>query len=81
MAGHYGGEEFVLILPGVHEREAKAVAERIRCEVEQVVFCGEIRVAVSVGVKEYHGETPFEFFDAADKNLYQAKRSGRNKVV
>jgi diguanylate cyclase (GGDEF)-like protein len=40
LAGRYGGEEFVLILPCVHEREVKAVAERIRCDVEQVVFCG-----------------------------------------
>ena len=40
LAGRYGGEVFVLILPCVHEREVKAVAERIRCEVEQVVFCG-----------------------------------------
>lgn len=81
LAGRYGGEEFVLILPGVREREARTIAERIRSEVEQAAFSDGIKVTVSAGVRGYRGETPVEFFDAVDKNMYEAKRTGRNKVV
>jgi diguanylate cyclase (GGDEF)-like protein len=84
--GRYGGEEFLLLLPGCDESAAVAVAERARCAVAShpaVTQAGPIQMTLSVGVAStatcgYHVQT---LLDAADAALYQAKSDGRNRVV
>ncbi|MBD3233390.1 MAG: diguanylate cyclase [candidate division Zixibacteria bacterium] len=85
----YGGEEFVIILPQTGKKDAVMVAERIRKETELNVFeCGpeapEVRITVSIGVESfsraYYKDTEL-FLKQTDKNLYKAKRTGRNRVV
>lgn len=89
LAFRFGGEEFVVLLPGTEEQEAAMVAERIRESVESTAFpCGDKqpdgRVTVSLGVSSsgrLSSNTPFELVDTADQALYQAKAAGKNRVV
>jgi len=90
IAGRYGGEEFVILLPYTRIEEAKMVAERLRCAVEAKKIDisklyqdkENISVTISIGVAPYQAaKDDNEFVRNADKALYEAKESGRNKVV
>ncbi|MBX7218925.1 MAG: diguanylate cyclase [Blastocatellia bacterium] len=74
----YGGDEFVLLLPGTYARDAVQVGERIRQAAEKQ-YNGE--VTVSFGIAEYRGENPEAFTIRADQAMYRAKRAGGNQVV
>ncbi len=86
----YGGEEFTVVLPETHANEAGVVAERLRKTVEglEIAHAGAAsgRLTVSVGVASSHRrgeERAGSFRDVlslADGSLYEAKRSGRNRV-
>jgi diguanylate cyclase (GGDEF)-like protein len=82
-----GGEEFVVMLPGADMIAAKAIAERIRESVEAdpvTVGADDIPVTISVGValaSSPHPGRVATLMKAADDALYQAKESGRNRVV
>lgn len=82
----YGGEEFTVILPDTGSEEAIAVAERIRQHFAEHDFYprnGEkVNKTVSLGITQLRPEdTPNSFLKRADKNLYQAKESGKNRHV
>jgi len=84
-ACRFGGEEFVLLLPGVDlETAATRVEELRRTFAETVVAFGafRLRATVSAGVAAYpvHGRSTHELVARADEALYAAKRSGRNRV-
>ena len=88
LAFRYGGEEFLLFVSSVTLEKAERVAERIRTQVEALVIEWEditIPLTMSVGVlviEPIHLGLPMEtYIEKADQNLYQAKESGRNKVV
>ena len=81
----YGGEEFCILLPGATSEEAAEVAERARNAVEQASIPGmenqpDGRVTISVGVSDSAWGTPDDLVERADAALYEAKRSGRNRV-
>lgn len=84
--GRIGGEEFALVLPGVTEREARAVAERLRravANLEVVLENGDVqRITVSVGVavSDDSALDLTEMVSLADRAMYDAKRAGRNRV-
>jgi diguanylate cyclase (GGDEF)-like protein len=82
--GRYGGEEFCAILPETSAEGAIKIAEELRKRVEEHSFVVEgeqISVTVSIGVAELKkGMDLKAFYKHADDMLYQAKRSGRNKV-
>ncbi len=86
LLARYGGEEFAVVLPECTHDNALIVAERIRSLVQQHHFRFDeqtISVTVSVGVASLQdGEaiTPTELIDRADEKLYEAKRTGRNRV-
>lgn len=87
IAGRYGGEEFLIILPGCGKNETLSGAERIRTavasrpfRVENAEFC----LTVSIGVTVAHGSAQVPdavLLSQADMALYSAKDSGRNRVV
>lgn len=86
LAGRYGGEEFVLVLPDTELDEATAIAERIRTTIKNgdtVLNSHAISVTVSIGVScLWKGDTSFsQSLERADRALYQAKASGRDRVV
>jgi len=81
IAGRYGGEEFLVILPGTGKEGARAAAEKIRLNAEAHTFVNEVRMTVSIGVASYHEGGPDEFISQADANLYMAKHAGRNRVA
>ena len=85
LVARYGGEEFLVLLPNKTKPEAMLVAEKIRADVEKNRFYlrrVESRVTVSLGVVSYSeaGFTKDEIIRTADQNLYEAKRTGRNRV-
>jgi diguanylate cyclase (GGDEF)-like protein len=87
LLARYGGEEFVVVLPETSLDGATILAERIREIVagHSFQFEGkEVQVTVSLGIALTHGDealTPGEIIRQADEKMYQAKRSGRNRVV
>jgi two-component system cell cycle response regulator len=87
LAGRYGGEEFLVVLPQTDLAGARILAERIRQAVEQrtldVGGTEPVAVTVSIGVASHGGtlETPEQLVEAADSALYDAKDAGRNRVA
>ena len=78
----WGGEEFLVILPGVELEQASKLAERIHNAVEALPLTGIGGVTVSGGVAALGTDYSFEaMFEAADRRLYSAKAAGRNTVV
>jgi two-component system, cell cycle response regulator len=79
-----GGEEFAVVAPNMTEDQLFKLAERIRKEIASLpIVAGNVRIRVtaSVGLATWNGkETADEFYRRADKQLYQAKRQGRNRV-
>nr|WP_275991972.1 cellulose biosynthesis regulator diguanylate cyclase DgcQ [Enterobacter quasiroggenkampii] len=88
VAGRVGGEEFCVVLPGIGLEEARGVADRIRCRITSkeilVKKSTTLRISASLGVSsaDETGNYDFEQLQSvADVRLYQAKQSGRNRVV
>ncbi len=85
--GRYGGEEFAMLLPGTSARRAAQIAERIRRKISDmnvIVDGNSIEVTASFGVACFPStdiNNMEDLLKAADKALYEAKESGRNKVV
>lgn len=80
-AGRWGGEEFLLVLPGVHASEALTIIERLRQQIEGSKPLGH-HVTMSFGLAELQpGETPTELVARADAALYKAKEYGRNRSI
>ena len=81
LAFRYGGEEFVILLPETKLKEAISIAERIKENTSQNIKIDENPVTISGGVGEYKGENPDEFFKKVDSALYEAKNTGKNKII
>jgi diguanylate cyclase (GGDEF)-like protein len=84
-AARYGGEEFLIMLPEADPEGAMEAAERIRNRVMAETCDGNAQggITVSIGVAGFpeHGDTPESIIASADAALYEAKRSGRNRVI
>lgn len=81
IAGRWGGEEFLIILPDTDLEAAQIVVERVRQAIEETSCTKLPKMTVSFGVAEYSGSMQAtELLNRADKALYQAKRTGKNQV-
>ncbi len=84
LAFRYGGEEFVVVLPGTTAQVGLKIAERLRHKVAEWDFEGEkgrIPVTVSIGLAiKKPGMNSQVVFEQADRALYRAKQLGRNNV-
>ena len=86
IAGRYGGEEFVVILPATDMAASLQIAERLRENIAAgplSISDREVRLTASFGVSDYHGRTLLtaaDFIARADRFLLEAKNRGRNQV-
>jgi len=87
LVGRYGGEEFMVILPGKSNQQAQRIAENIRSACHDVgvrnpTGDGLVRFTTSSGVAQWDGsETAEELIARVDQGLYHAKASGRDLVA
>jgi diguanylate cyclase (GGDEF)-like protein len=86
LLGRYGGEEFLIVLPETSRDQAIQVCERLRLAVASHSFAGResFGMTISLGIawKAAEGKGKFDrLFASADQCLYEAKDSGRNRVV
>jgi len=80
----WGGEEFLILMPGSNATAAKRRADEIRSRVnDQIEIVGGTRVSVSIGVASFpdHASDPDGLIDVSDRALYAAKGAGRNRVT
>jgi diguanylate cyclase (GGDEF)-like protein len=84
IVGRFGGEEFVVLLPGADLKQAMGAAERCRAAVQKIKIpdAPYISVTASVGVAAFpeHGEVLDALLKASDTAMYEAKAKGRNRV-
>jgi diguanylate cyclase (GGDEF)-like protein len=88
IVARYGGEEFVALLYGASGEEARRFAESVRLAIELADFVGEEsqplgRITISGGVASFPADAKSRdgLVEHADRNLYQAKLAGRNRIV
>src|SRR5260221_8206409 len=83
--GRYGGEEFGVVLPGTGIHGAEMLAERIRARIESAVLepRNAVRATLSIGVAAFDNldANHMEWIARADRALYTAKESGRNRTA
>ncbi len=87
----YGGEEFLVITPNTGPAEAALLAERLRARIEANVFLKDheelttqgLPITISIGIASFDDDNDNDetLIGNADRNLYQAKHEGRNRVV
>jgi len=78
----YGGEEFIIIAPETTKEDAKTLAEKLRVFIENLYLEGGIHVTCSFGVASLEkSDTKETLLKRVDDALYEAKKTGRNKVV
>jgi len=89
IAARYGGEEFVIILPETTLADAKIVADRIRRDIDShefpalVIGQPPLKCTISIGVASFplNADNKEELISKADSSMYQAKGTGRNRVI
>jgi len=81
VAVRFGGEEFLLILPGTRATGAVEVAERVRRKVVESGLPFRVTVSAGVAMGEPERDVPEQVFERADQALYRAKAGGRDRVV
>lgn len=87
LAGRYGGDEFLILFPHSHARDAMISLERIRQKLEGMTFTSQsgetFSLTATFGIADFstEQENPNQLFAVADMALYQAKEQGRNTIV
>ncbi|MBB6218548.1 two-component system cell cycle response regulator [Anaerosolibacter carboniphilus] len=80
--GRYGGEEFLILLPETGLADGIKLAERLRTQIADLTYSQEsLKVTISGGVATLGNQGALELVKKVDNLLYEAKNSGRNKIV
>lgn len=80
LVGRYGGEEFMIILPNTTTAQGLVIAERIKADVSKITFEHDVSITVSGGIASLKSDVKQLIYDA-DCLLYDAKHSGKNKIL
>ncbi|WP_336790217.1 sensor domain-containing diguanylate cyclase [Paenibacillus sp. MMO-177] len=81
VVARFGGEEFVILLPGLDQEQALAAAERCRAATETTPL-GDLRITISIGAAAFAAsESELSLLQQADQALYLSKNNGRNRVT
>lgn len=81
IAGRYGGEEFLIILPNRGINQSLNIAQNIKNAISKIKFQYEgLNITASMGVSTWNGENPIKLVNKADRLLYKAKINGRNRI-
>jgi diguanylate cyclase (GGDEF)-like protein len=82
VVSRFGGEEFFILLPETSVTKAKKITSRLRSAIKKEKLLKKYGVTVSGGLTGYkEGDTKASFMERADKALYKAKQTGRDKFV
>jgi len=82
LLGRWGGEEFLVICPGIEKEQAAQMAEKLRRATEEADFGDGLHITASFGVTQYESHRSFQaLLQTVDALLYQAKNEGRNRVI
>ena len=82
VVARWGGEEFIIMLKHTTVEEAKSIIEKLRLKIEKEKVDDSISVTISFGLTQYNlGEDTSITFKRADDALYEAKNTGRNKLI
>lgn len=81
VAARYGGEEFIVVLNNSDIKRARLVSKRIVETVSRTSYNFKERVTVSIGIAQWDKDSRNELIQKADDKLYQAKTSGKNRVI
>lgn len=76
----FGGEEFIVIFVNCTSIEAKERLDKIREDINEIIFDNGVRVSISAGIKEWDNTKIEDVIEEADKLLYKAKNEGKNRV-
>lgn len=79
LVARLGGDEFVAVLPDIAPESLGEITERIRVAVTAAVMTRPVTVSAGAAAYPAHGESPAGLMEAADRALYRAKRSGRDR--
>lgn len=81
VVARFGGEEFVILLPGLDQEQALEAAERCRAATETTPL-GDLRITISIGAATFAAsESELSLLQQADQALYLSKNNGRNRVT
>lgn len=86
LAVRYGGDEFVILLPGTDKNSAQVVGDRLRANIETEHFNisaepNKLAKTISIGIAELQtGDSAADLIKRADSGLYKAKNNGRNRI-
>ncbi|MBM7556734.1 diguanylate cyclase [Halanaerobacter jeridensis] len=78
--GRYGGEEFIIVFPHTDVENAFEIGERIRQTVAKQTIA-DVEFTISIGIADLNSDSHQKLIKDADLALYQAKNSGKNKVI
>ncbi|MFC1621192.1 sensor domain-containing diguanylate cyclase [Candidatus Omnitrophota bacterium] len=80
IVARYGGEEFIILLPGTNKQEALVLAERLRKTVKKSKNLKGVTISIGAASFPRDGKEKEPLISKADKALYKAKHTGKNKV-
>jgi len=78
--GRFGGEEFIIILPQIGIHKAYEIGEKIRNAIEIYKFDNDLKLTISIGIKQFWNGSSVQLVKDADNLLYKAKQNGRNRI-
>lgn len=82
LAGRYGGDKFIVVLPNIDKKEAVESAQWIQTNLKESSIPHNLDLTISGGIATNDEKSDlYELIELVDKRLFEAKKQGRNKIV